>query len=99
MDVLACPACSVLGCGSLVAPAQQLQQLQQPLAKPIPQAHSVQLAEGTGGSPGGSQGLPSLQGAFHLLLCRCWLWLVSDMHQLQSNSTEPLANPALEQLS
>lgn len=56
MDVLACPACSVLGCGSLVAPAQQLQQLQQPLAKPIPQ-HTVSSwlreQEGPRGAPRG----------------------------------------------
>lgn len=64
-----------------------------------PTAHSIQLAEGAGGSLGGSQGLPSPRGAFHLLLHRCWLWLVSDMHQLQSNSPEPLAKSALEQLS
>lgn len=64
-----------------------------------PTAHSIQLAEGAGGSPGGSQGLPSPRGAFHPLLHRCWLWLVSDMHQLQSNSLQPLAKSALEQLS
>lgn len=54
MAVLACPACSVLGCGSLVALAQQLLTLT--LAKPIPQ-HTVSSwlkeQEGPWGAPRG----------------------------------------------
>lgn len=61
LAVLACPARSVLGCGSLVAPAQQLQQ---PLAKPIPQHTASSWLEEQEGPWGAPRGFPPRGVAF-----------------------------------
>lgn len=55
MAVLACPARSVLGCGSLVAPAQRVQQ---PLAKPIPRHTASSWLEEQEGPRGAPRGFP-----------------------------------------